>query len=319
VVLAFLIGGAAGDEIDGTITSGRAKALVDEALPLWKEADAVYKAWVLEKIPEADLVAELRRATALYDEAARKLGEAIEIRYDPSVNHLIRLIAQKMATMRFRTEFAAPPKPAPSMPDAPEAPATPAPAPAPPHTAPAPPPLPPAEEPVRFAEAGPPAVPVHAEMPPASSDGANAKRDRAAVAEAVRAYCDARREGRLVARHGLCRGKGCGECGGTGQQVNLHHFRKAFWSAFTPALRDAPGALDALKAFHARAQRDPAALGPLVKSFRIGDVAVHGWWAEARVEENTTDGPRERTLTLIGVGSSWFFFHPEADRELLPR
>jgi hypothetical protein len=257
-------------------------------------------------------VAELRRATALYDEAATKLGEALEIRYDPSVNHLLRRIAMNMASMRFRTEFTPPP---PRKPD-PEAP-SPAPAPAPP------PPPPKEEEPsptqVRFDAEGPPAVPVRAELPAAAADEARAKRERAAVEEAVRAWCDARRENRLVARHGLCRGKGCAECGGTGRQINLFHFKKAFWTSFTPGLRDSPGALDALKAFHARAQRDPEALGPLVKSFRIGEVLVHGYWAEARVLESTTAGPVERSVTLIGVGSRWFFFHPEADRELLPR
>ena len=37
----------------------------------------------------------------------------------------------------------------------------------------------------------------------------------------------------------------CDECHGTGEEVNLHHFRKVYWTSFSPLLRSAEGGLAA--------------------------------------------------------------------------
>ncbi|NJN14610.1 MAG: hypothetical protein HC813_03035 [Planctomycetes bacterium] len=165
--------------------------------------------------------------------------------------------------------------------------------------------------------------------PPASTpeeEARAAKSNDTAIRALLKEYYQSRKQEKLLYRHSLCGGKGkmrdgseCAECCGCGSRINLFHFRKAFWGVWSPGLRDAPGALESLRAFHARAQRDPSVLGELVKAFRVESIEPHGYWARATVQETTTAGKSVRSFTLISVGSRWFFYHPEADAELLPR
>lgn len=322
LALALLGALAAAGDLEGRIESGKAKRLVEEALPLYREADAIYRAWVLDEIPEEKVVEELKRAIALYDEATAKLSNALDIRYDPTVNHLVRLAARKLAGLRFRTEFRRPPPPTTRKPQPEKTPPA-KPEPERPPPEPEPEPEPPAPAP-RFEPDGPPAKPVDVVLPATLLPEGNPSyerivaEDQRAIRKLLRDYFHARKRSKLLFRHRICRGKGCQECHGTGLRINLHYFRKTFWTCYAPSLRDAPGALEALKAFHDRAARDPAALGPLVKSFRILEVEHKGYWARARVLVKTEAGEEERAMTLIGIGRSWFFFQPATDGELLP-
>ena len=91
----------------------------------------------------------------------------------------------------------------------------------------------------------------------------NAADSGAAAGASTRGLCGRPWPG---ARGRLGGGATCEECGGTGKAINLHHFRKVFWTVYTPLLRDAQGASGALAAFYERARKDPAALGPVVKA-----------------------------------------------------
>jgi len=335
LALILLARAASPEDLDGTITGGKAQQLVEAARGPYQEADAIYKRWILEEIGEADLVPSLKKAIALYDGALNKLQEAIDIQYDPAINHMIRTAARRLTNMRFKIEFqeprrqeaapmpeAPPPEPADS-PGGDSAPLRPPAPPRPPPKEDVPPPVPT----VTFEEQAPPAVPVDVALPLPPGDIATrlAKSQHGAIQQVLKSYYQSRKADSILFRHSLCGGKGkrrdgtvCEECSGSGSRINLFHFRKAYWGAFSPVFRDAAGALEALRAFHARAQRDPAALGDLVKAFSVVSIEPHGYWARATVMETTTAGKAERSYTLISVGSQWFFYHPVADAELVP-
>jgi hypothetical protein len=344
VAVLLLLGGlaSAGDDLSGTIQGGKAKELVDKAMPMLKEADAVFKAWVFDEIPAAELLAKLEKGIELYDKGTALLQQALDIQYDGAVNHSSTIAARRLQKMRYHVEFALKrpkPKPQPGPKPAPpddgpahpgDGPAQPAPEDAEPEP---PPPAPPPrdltldERPgaaVAFRANEPPAVPSDVGLRPPPLREATPelqrleKMDRKVITERVRDYYGAFRPNKLRSRHRLCRGKGCKECNGSGQEVNLHYFRKAFWTSYTPLLRDAAGALPALQAFYDRARSDPAALGPEIKGFRVGEIEYHRLWARVAVTVTTDEGDEERTMTLIGIGSQWFLYHPESDAELLP-
>jgi len=321
-------------KLEEKITGGKAKRLVDRAMPMLDDADAIYKAWVLEEIPAGELKAKLTRGIELYDEATTLLQNALDIQYDAGVNYRSKISARRLQKMRFQVEFVLKPRPKPKprpapaeRPDEPDEP-EPRPAPAPPRN------LEDDERPsarVAFEAGAPPARPVDAALPAMPGVGATpeqerlAKRDRRAIKDRISDYFTSFKRNRLLHRHRLCRGKGafrdgstCEECNGTGVGINLYHFRKVFWTAYTPLLRDAEGALKALEKFHDVASRKPEVLGPTVKSFKVDEIEYQGLWAKAKVLVNTTEGERERTLTLVSIGSSWFLYHPDTDRELLP-
>ncbi len=323
VATLLLVTAAWAEDLDGAITGGKAQQLVEAARAPYQEADAIYKRWILEEIAEADLVPSLKKAIALYDGALNRLQEAIDIQYDPAINHMIRTAARRLTNMRFKIEFQEPRR---ASPPAESAPSSPPPPPRAPPTAPKeeePPPVPA----VTFEEQAPPAVPVDVALPLPPGDVAArlAKSQTGPIQQLLKSYYQSRKTDSILFRHTLCGGKGkrrdgtvCEECGGSGSRINLYHFRKAYWGAFSPVFRDAAGALDALRAFHARAQRDPSALGDLVKAFSVVSIEPHGYWARATVMETTTAGKAERRYTLISVGSQWFFYHPVADAELVP-
>jgi hypothetical protein len=157
-------------------------------------------------------------------------------------------------------------------------------------------------------------------------DDAEDKRDLAAIHERIQDYYQAMRPEKLVFRHRVCQGKGklgggapCEECGGSGKAINLHHFRKVFWTSYTPLLRDAQGASGALAAFYERARKEPDLLGPAVKACKVLDIDYHGVWARAKVQLSTAAGSEERSITLVGIGSTWFLYQPSTDRELIER
>jgi hypothetical protein len=180
---------------------------------------------------------------------------------------------------------------------------------------------------VAFEPSAPPARPVDAELSGLAvpADSTIVKSDERAIRALLKEYYRSRKPSNLLFRCRLCRGKGsqrdgtpCEHCAGAGSRINLYHFRKAFWGVYTPALRDAPGALSALRAFYERAQADPAALAPLVRSFKVRKLEHKGYWARVTVEENTAEGRRERRIALIGTGRSWYFYNPATDGELIP-
>ncbi len=316
----------AGDQLGGAITGGKAKELVDRGVPLLREAEEIFKhSYVLAEGTEEERETALKKAADLYDRGTICLQEALEIQEDSAANAQIVNAARKLAKVRawlFHLEMARkvkewpppPPQPAPAEP-------TPAPSPAPKPPEPAPPPAPPS-----FTAESPPAVPADVALPQAPYDDTGGKKDLAAIHERIQGYYQSLRPEKLVFRHRVCQGKGklgggapCEECGGTGKAINLHHFRKVFWTVYTPLLRDAEGASGALAAFYERARKDPAALGPVVKACKVLDIDYHGAWARARVQLSTDAGGEERAITLIGIGSTWFFYQPATDRELIER
>jgi hypothetical protein len=52
---------------------------------------------------------------------------------------------------------------------------------------------------------------------------------------------------------------------------------------------------------------------------KVLGVDYRGGWARVRVALSTDAGTEERSVTLIGIGSLWFLYHPGADAELLAR
>ncbi|MHC4549473.1 MAG: hypothetical protein ACYTEZ_11930 [Planctomycetota bacterium] len=326
--------------LGGKITGGKAKRLVDQGLPLIQKADEVWNAWILDGIGPGELKAALKRAIRLYDEGTALLQQAVEIQNDAGVNHRLNIAARRLQKMRFYVSFKLerPTRPArpPVAPPPEEGKPVRNPEPEPPSE---PPPPPPedlvSDEPaprVSFPQGDPPALPVDVDLPafpgaqPTPDEEARAKRDRKAITQRVKDYLQAFKPKKLLARHRLCKGKGqfgpgapCEECHGTGQQINLHYFRRAFWTSFTPALRDSEGALEALAVFFDRAQRDVSVLGPVVTSFKVREIDHQGVWAKARVAANTSAGKKDYAITLISIGSSWFLYHPATDRVLLPQ
>ncbi|MDH3591899.1 MAG: hypothetical protein OER88_08480, partial [Planctomycetota bacterium] len=273
----------------GGITGGKAKKLVEKALPLLKKADETFKAWVLETVPKEELKDRLGEAVKLYDRGTGLLQDALDIQYDAGVNHRSKIAARRLQKMRYYLEFQLKrrpkprPKPPPASPDAPKKQPDPMKEPDPP------PPPPPSrdltedERPVAavsFAANEPPGKPRDTKLAPIPGIGETAeqqrfaKADRRLIGNLLSAYYGALKKGKLRGRHRLCRGKGvlgadsCEECCGTGEEVNLHHFRKAYWSTYTPLLRDAGGALDALNAYYERVRRDPTLLPDPVKTFK---------------------------------------------------
>jgi hypothetical protein len=326
-----LLAGAvlAGDPFGGSITGGKAKELVDRGGPLLKEAEEIFKrSYVLEEGTIEEREAAVKKAVSLLDQGTALYQQALEIEEDAAINAQIVNAARKLAKLRawlFHLEMARkakdrpPPQPQPGEPEAPKPAPKPEPAPKPVETP--PPPAPPS-----FATDGPPASPSDAALPEAPYDDAGGKKDLAAIHARIQDYYQSLRPEKLVFRHRVCQGKGklgggatCEECGGTGKAINLHHFRKVFWTTYTPLLRDAQGASGALAAFYERARKDPAALCPVVKACKVLEVDYHGMWARAKVQLSTGAGSEERVITLVGIGSTWFFYQPATDRELIER
>jgi hypothetical protein len=330
-VLLALAAVALAGGVGGKITGGRAKKLVDKGLPLVKQADEIWNAWILDEIESKDLTSRLKKAIKLYDDGTALLHRAIEIQNDAGVNHRLNIAARRLQKMRFYVSFRLEkkhrplPKPPPTKPGE---------EPAPQPTDPVgPPPRPPREEleeetsqVVAFATGQPPAALSAADLPRFAEVPEVNKAHLSAIKERIRDYFDAFRSNKILLRHRLCRGKGtfsngapCEECHGTGHEINLHYFRKAFWTSYAPTLRDADGALGALAVFYDRVQRDNAALGPVVTSFKVTEIDYQGYWAKAKVNAKTKAGPKEYVISLISIGSSWFFFNPATDGALLPK
>lgn len=326
---------AAGDPFEGSITGGKAKELVDRGAPLLKEAEEIFKRfYVLEEGTVEEREAAVKKAVELLDQGTALFQQALEIQEDKAINAQIVNAARKLAKLRawlFHLEMARkakdrpPPEPQaqpqPGEPEkgTPEPERKPEPPPAPPKPAETPPP----PAPPSFAAEGPPASPADVALPDAPYDDAAGKKDLAAIQARIQDYYQSLRPEKLVFRHRVCQGKGklgggaaCAECGGTGKAINLHHFRKVFWTTYTPLFRDREGAPGALAAFYERARKDPAAL-PVVKACKVLDIDYHGVWARAKVQLSTAAGTEERAITLVGIGSTWFFYQPTTDRELI--
>ena len=283
---------AAGDGLDGSITGGKAKKLVDEAYPLVKQGDAIYKRYVLKMIAEPDVVTELKTMLALYIKAADELQAALDIQEDSSVLSIQLRLCKRIAKARAQIFYRRPKKPRPKprpKPGERQPPDQPGPKPEPEPVDPKPGPEPEPEHPKPdFAANKPPAEPTDARLPTLDqADDPDAekrlKSERSAISKMLKQYYGARKQNKLHFRHRICRGKGCRQCGQTGRQINLYHFRKAFWNCYSPMLRNASGARDALKAFHRRAHSDMKALGPTIKSFKVKAVEVYGYWARVCV------------------------------------
>jgi hypothetical protein len=330
VLLALAAVALAGGGLGGKITGGRAKKLVDKGLPLIRNADEIWNAWILDEIADKDVPTKLKEAIGLYDEGTALLHQAVEIQNDAGVNHRLNIAARRLQKMRFYVSFRLAKKRRPLPPPTtkpgeepskkPDEPVGPL-------------PRPPKEvledessPPVSWPTGAPPAVLSSADLPRFLDVPEENKAHIKAIKERIRDYFDAFRANKMLRRHRLCRGKGafsngapCEECHGTGYEINLHYFRKAFWTSYAPTLRDADGALGALAVFYDRAQRDNSVLGPVVKSFKITDVDYQGYWAKAKVNANTKAGRKEYVISLISIGSSWFFFNPATDGALLPK
>jgi len=324
---------AAAEELDGTITGGKAKQLVEEGAKLVAEADEIYKRWFLDELPPETREPEAKRMAGLYEKGMEALAAALEIKYDPAVNHALTSAARRQQKVQFwlfaqeRKRVAPePPKAAPPDPPGPSPPEE-EPEPGKPGEVEEPPPI----ARMEFTADQPPAKPVDVELPRVDRGdptmvAAREKRAAAAIRQVVKDHLDARRADNLLYKHVPCGGTGkvaggapCAECAGSGKGINLFHFRRAFWNCYTPLLRDSPGALESIRAFRARAQADSAALGPLVKSFDIAAIEQYGFWARAQVKETTTAGKSERWMTLVCLASKWYFFTPGTDGELVPK
>ncbi len=331
----------------GGLKSRKAQKLVAQAMPMIKRGTTVYKDWILDRIPREKQLDALSEAVKIMDDGCALLQKALDIEEHGGVIHQLSVAARYMQKMRFQIEFRLKPrlkKPAPPDKEKPaETPDKNKPDNGTPEPAPKPDPQPgpkrptnesPERDPVDRAEETNGTLAFENGMPPASPVDRDLgiatgldheKYARKQIEAALRAHFQSRRPNKLHARHKLCRGKGsypdgtaCDECCATGHLINEYHFRKVYWNSYSPLLRDADGAKDALARFFERARRKPDLLGAPIRSFKVTDIAFFGHWAKAKLELNTTAGKKESTITLIGLGRSWFFYHPEADRSLLP-
>ena len=326
-------------KLGGRITGGKAKKLLDQGLPLIKKGDELFKRhYVLEYGTDEEREVALKEAIKHYDKGTTLLQRAVEIQEDPGVNWRLTLAARNLARSRawvLRRENARRARKRPRPPPPPDEPEE-NPGEKPKRQ---PDPIRPVpreksrEKPQEFVEhkisvafnpGDPPAQPVDVELErPEFVSEKEAKKAKGAIRKRISEYYQALRPGKLRQRHRLCGGKGrfsdgsvCDECYGTGEGINLHHFRKVYWTGFSPLLRSAEGGLDALEAFYARAVRKPPLLGPIVKSSKVEEIEFQGTWARAKVVLTTDEGKQERYITLVSIGSNWFFYTPATDKEL---
>lgn len=326
--------------LDGKITGGKAKKLVERAVKLIDKADVTYKSWWQKEIADERVEPVLKVAVAQYDEAVTLLAEALEIKFDSSINHRLTLAVRRLQRMEFellwreqkRKREEAKKNPPPKEPvkkkedeekeeqeEEVERDARPAPV-----VTVAPPRFGPQTAPGLWVDARPP-------LPPIDRAGKaylkRRNRDLIAIRKRISEALKSRKRGKLLTRHIMCAetgqgpdGEACTECCGTGQVINLYHFRKVFWNGYTPLLRDTEGALDSLKGFHDRAQRNLEALGPVLTKFEIpkNKIEHNDFWARALVKETSKRGTTEHWVTLVSIGSSWFFYTPATDAELIP-
>ena len=61
------------------------------------------------------------------------------------------------------------------------------------------------------------------------------------------------------------------------------------------------------------------ALGPQIKAFKLREIEHDGFWALVTVQLKTTAGEETVRWTVVSIGSSWYFYHPATDAELVPR
>ena len=121
-----------GNALDGRITSGKARKYVDEARPLAKEADRIYRAWRLDEIPDAGLDESFRKIVTLYEKASDLLQKALDIQEDPGLVGLLRILCRRLVRVRAQLFYRRPkpkPKPRPKPPTDAPAPDKPAPEP----------------------------------------------------------------------------------------------------------------------------------------------------------------------------------------------
>ena len=87
--------------LSGKITGGRAKKLVDQAMPLLKKGDTIVKqTLVLEQTPEEQIDDELRKAEKLLSKACSLLDQALAIENDSGVVSLLRVAAGKLTKVQ---------------------------------------------------------------------------------------------------------------------------------------------------------------------------------------------------------------------------
>ncbi|MCZ6788032.1 MAG: hypothetical protein O7E54_12800 [Planctomycetota bacterium] len=322
--------------LDGKITGGRARKLVERAVKLIDKADVTYRSWWTKEIADDRVEPALKVAVAQYDEAATLLAEALEIKFDSSVNHRLSLAVRRLMRMEFellwrdqkrkreRAKKNPPKEPVREKEEKEEEEEGEERPPSAPVVAVLPPRFGPQTAPGLWVDVRPPLPPIN------RADKAyqkRQKRDIGAIHRRISEALKSRKRGKLLTRHIMCAetGRGpddevCDECCGTGQVINLYHFRKVFWNGYTPLLRDTEGALDALTGFHDRARRNLEALGPVLTKFEIprNKIEHNDFWARALVKETSRAGTNERWVTLVSIGSSWFFYTPATDAELIP-
>lgn len=317
--------------VDGTIRGGKAKKLVDKAVPLLKEAGELRKQLRIAEDTESDAYeADLKRCIALFDKGTLLLVDALEIQYDVAVNNMLLRASRELAKSRAalfmlenRRAWRArekekaergeePPKSEPE----PE-----------PESQPRSEPPPP--KPPRFEASRPPAVPL--DVAPRVEGAVYAlgekewlRQNKKGIDRLVKEYYGARRKGKLRFRCKLCAGKGkfrggeaCGDCAGSGRQINLFYFRKVYWNAFTPLFRELEGALPGLNEFLAHARAHPDALADEVKSFKLVSIEPHALWARVTVQLKTAAGKKTESMSVVSIGSAWYFFQPATDEELI--
>jgi len=341
VALCSVTGISLAEDLGGEITGGKAKKLVDKAKPLLAKAFEIRKKLLFHEDEQSDEYGALaKQCVALFDKGSMFLVDALEIRYDVGVNAMLLRASRDLAKSRaalfqFRNRRAwaererlkkerektkgdsEAPKP-----DEPEPPK---------EKEPAPKPAPVREKPPAptFAPQQPPAVPQNAEpkskmLGEMIDPAAWARSQRKGIEKRLKDYYGARKKGKLCVRCVLCAGKGkyrdgteCETCHGCGQQINLYYFRKVYWNGFTPVFRAAPGAFDSLTKFLDHARKTPDSMGAEVKTMKVIDIDVHAVWCRARVKVKTKAGEHEDTMTLVSIGSAWYFFNPATDEELI--
>ena len=80
---------------------------------------------------------------------------------------------------------------------------------------------------------------------------------------------------------------------------------------------DQPVALDSLRKFLEHARGKPESLGEKIATFKVLDIEPQLDWARVRVRVKAESGERVERVTLVSIGSAWYFFCPATDEELI--
>ncbi|MHC4550001.1 MAG: hypothetical protein ACYTEZ_14610 [Planctomycetota bacterium] len=310
-----------------------------------KRQEATKEVWKRFVFAYRDLSdTELETIVKNYEKAVDLYQKSIEVRESASLNHLILILAKRIAQARMvqtarELQRRSPPARPPPEPAPREAPAEkPAPREA-PAEEPTPPPAPerkPETPPAAEPERAPPPEP--GELPKLEETGSRRRLGIQGVRNFLMHYYFAsRKQSALVSRCPVCNGRGrrqthvldrrrrvvtipCSSCNQTGGHLNVPAARKGYWLCWSPLYRSDGEKQAAWQQRLALWRSDPNKIEEFLKTLKIVKVDYWGLWAEVTWEEKVRpmgakrSFPRAVTRKVVRAGKRWFFYDEKLDR-----